>query len=250
MKIVISPEYERYADFIAGLPSRFEREGELLYFGRNTVKRYTSPDGGLWVVKRYRKPSPLQAMIYTFARKGKAERAFRNAGLFRAGGISTPHEIAYIEEKEHGLLSCSYYICENTYARPIAERLETDDFDRPLADAFAAFVADMHIRGIMHNDLNPGNVLYEEREGNFVFSVIDINRAWFSTDGKACPTYKCLENLTLFTGRMPLFEYVARRYVQCRGWRGDMVVAAVDRKIKHDRRWRRRKDFFRKFKKK
>lgn len=250
MKTVINEAYRKYADYIANLPSRFDSEGTMLYKGRNTVKRYDAPDGSKWVVKRYKKPSLPQAFIYTFVRKGKAERAFRNAAMFRQRGVSTPHEIAYIEEKDNGLMAYSYYICENTDAHPIAEKLEADDFDHSLADAFARFVARMHVSGAMHKDLNPTNVLYETTADGYEFSVIDINRASFTADGSPCPTANCLNNLTLFTGRMPLFRYVARRYAESRGWPDSMIQAAVDCKIKHDKRWRRRKDFLKKFKKK
>ena len=40
MKIVIHPDFMQTADFIKQLPQHFAQEGELLYEGRNEVRRY------------------------------------------------------------------------------------------------------------------------------------------------------------------------------------------------------------------
>jgi tRNA A-37 threonylcarbamoyl transferase component Bud32 len=252
MRIVLSPEYagdphtERFADTIA---ARFDTEGTVLYSDRNTVKSFTSERGKLLVVKRFKKLSALQQCIYTFFRKNKAIRAFNNAAALRRRGISTPHEIACIEEYRCGLLRRTYFITEFTDARPIRERLiEPEQFDRELAAAFAEFVAELHRKQILHHDLNPTNVLYTPTEQGYQFSVIDINRVTFGNSKRPLPPKVCFENLTRFTGRMDLFDYVIQRYIAARRWNDDMRIGALRIKARHDKAWRRRKSFLRRLK--
>ena len=40
MKIVINPLYKEFQTFIATLPEVFEQEGEIIFQGRNVLKRF------------------------------------------------------------------------------------------------------------------------------------------------------------------------------------------------------------------
>ena len=51
MKIVIHPDFMQTADFIKQLPQHFAQEGELLYEGRNEVRRYRVKNE--WLVVKY-----------------------------------------------------------------------------------------------------------------------------------------------------------------------------------------------------
>ena len=51
MKIVIHPDFMQTADFIKQLPQHFAQEGELLYEGRNEVRRYRVKNEWLVVKK-------------------------------------------------------------------------------------------------------------------------------------------------------------------------------------------------------
>lgn len=240
----------RMAEFVRSLPRRFDAEGTVLYAGRNIIKSFV-PDGERVVVKRFRLPVLPQRVIYSFFRKSKAERAFRNGGVLLQRGISTPLNIACLEEWEHGLFKYGYYVTDYDDASPIRERLiDPENFDRDLADAFAAFAAQLHRKGILDHDLNSTNVLYRRQEdGGYTFSLIDINRMDILPLGK-CPSPKqCMENLTRFTGHLNVYEYVLRQYAACRGWDADETVRrARTVKLRHDKRTRRRKIFFRRFK--
>lgn len=70
MKIVIHPDFMQTADFIKQLPQHFAQEGELLYEGRNEVRRYRVKNEWL-VVKKYKQPNIIQRIVYTFSRKAK-----------------------------------------------------------------------------------------------------------------------------------------------------------------------------------
>ena len=104
MRVIIHPDYCNLTDFINQLPATFDQHGELLYQGRNTVKRY-DVDGLQVVVKRYKHPNIYQRIAYTFFKSSKTERAYKYAALLRSMGVDSPHEVAYIEANRHGLFT-------------------------------------------------------------------------------------------------------------------------------------------------
>ena len=64
MKVIINPAYEHLRPFIESLPQRITAEGETIHEGRNLIKMLTAPDGLRLNVKRYHRPSLLNA-LYT-----------------------------------------------------------------------------------------------------------------------------------------------------------------------------------------
>lgn len=243
----------RVRTFIEQLPRLFDSEGKVLFTGRNSIKSYTlDPTDEILrevVVKRYKRPRFIQRLVYSFFRPTKAARAFRNAAELSRRGISTPCGIAYIEQKKYGIFTYGYFITSYNGAPPIAERLnDLPEFDRRLAADFAAFTAALHEKGILHHDLNSTNVRYHPCNDKYDFSVIDINRMKIYPAGTLPDRAACMENLTRFTGRMDLFEYVARCYIRARSWEENELDRMLRVKRTHDRRWKRRKAFFRKIK--
>lgn len=239
--------------FIGQIPRIFDSQGKLLFTGRNTIKSYTlDPADEILrevVVKRYKRPRFIQRLVYSLFRPTKAARAFRNAAELSRRGISTPCGIAYIEQKKYGIFTYGYFITSYDGTPPIAERLnELPEFDRRLAADFAAFAAALHDKGILHHDLNSTNVRYHNREEGYGFSVIDINRMKIYPPEVLPGRAACMENLTRFTGRMDLFEYVARCYIRARAWEEKELERMLRIKRTHDRKWERRKAFFRKIK--
>ena len=107
MKVIVHPEYRNLTSFVQYLPVTFDCNGELLYRGRNTVKRY-EVGGVCVVVKKYKHPNLIQRIAYTFFKKSKTERAYKFAALLREKQIDTPHEVAYIEIKKHGLFTTGF----------------------------------------------------------------------------------------------------------------------------------------------
>lgn len=246
MRIKINPKYNQLGSYIERIPDVFEQEGTAVFQGRNVIKSFVvSADEGdvTLVVKRYKRPNIFQKIGYSFFRSTKACRAYENALELQRRGFSTPEPYGYIEQRKKGLVDYCYFISDVDDSHPISEQLnDIEEFNHALAEDYAHFVARLHQKGIIDIDLNSGNVLYQQQaDGHYTFSLIDINRMTFYADTEYPPLAECMENLTRFTGRMDVFEYVAREYVKARGMSEDMVQCFVETKITHDRNWRRHK---------
>ncbi|MBO7546632.1 MAG: glycosyltransferase [Paludibacteraceae bacterium] len=145
--------------------SPFEK---VLHSGRNIIYE----QDGL-VIKQFAKPGPLKALIYGLFVKSKARRSYEYAGRLLSLGIATPEPVAYKEVRVCGLLRESYYVsrkssCPHTLQEPTLPMSATESIGR--------FIAKMHEVGILHRDLSPGNILFDD---NGHVEVIDLNRiAW------------------------------------------------------------------------
>lgn len=234
--------------FIEGLPASFLDGGQLLWDGRNKIRAYDNvlqgkTEGvGRMVVKRFKHLAPVQKMVYAI-RCHKAQKAFRNGLELTKRGFKTPVPLAFVEIRRGLWLTDAYYISGSTGLHCIEDHTDRDDWDRELATALARFVASLHEHGVLHHDLNDTNVLFERDEtGTYHFELIDINRMKFYPDGAKISIGKCIENLTRFTGRTDLFEYVIREYAKVRNLDEEaMALRSVAQKLRHDQRWRRRK---------
>lgn len=225
MRIVIQPNYQAAASLISQIPEEFEKSGEMIYNGRNVVKRFQT-DSGEWIVKRYKKPRFLQRVIYTFFRKTKAARAYLYAQRLQDLQIDTPEGIAYIENKEKGLISDCYFISKPCNDPALFSVLiETENYNPYLASCLAAFWVELHTKGVLHGDPNLDNVLYRKNEqGGFHFTLIDTNRSVF----KASLTPKeCLNNLKRVTHRRDLLSYIVAEYATLRQWDVERSIKQV-----------------------
>jgi tRNA A-37 threonylcarbamoyl transferase component Bud32 len=224
MRIEVHPQFREVSEFVQHIPFLFSTKGETLYEGRNCVKRFPSQLGDL-VVKRFKRPHILQRIAYTFFKKSKAERAYLYAGFFRERGIDTPHEVAFIEEKHGGLLRDSYFVCAVCPDAEIRDTLRRPDCPEALVRALAAFLVEVHTRGILHGDLNLTNILFrQEPDGHYHFTLIDTNRSRFL----ASPTRRdCLHNLRTLTHERPLLRRLLGAYCELRGWDTEACLQTV-----------------------
>ena len=88
MKIKINPKYEEMRSFIERIPDVFEKEGRVIYTGRNLIKVMEAPDGTVINVKRYHVPKGPNSLIYSLGiRKPKGERAFEYPMILEKKGI-------------------------------------------------------------------------------------------------------------------------------------------------------------------
>ena len=167
-------------------------------------------------VKRYRVPIFINRIAYTFFRKSKACRAYNNAFEVIKRGFETPESIAYIEEFKGGLLHYSYYISlQCPYRREIREYYQGPlQGNEALMTAFAQFTAALHEKGVCHEDYSPGNVLIAQIDGQYHFSLVDINRMTF----KPMNLEEGCKNFRRMFISDELYIFLAKKYAQCRNF--------------------------------
>lgn len=252
-KSSINPDFkecEPLKHFVNTLPAAFSSGGTMLWNGRNKIKSFALGHDKTMVVKRFKPLRPLQKLIYT-VRRHKARRAFENGMRLSQLGIATPLPIAFVELWQGRLLKDAYYLSAESNEPPIEDLIYRDDWNRELALAFAQFAAQLHMAGILHHDLNDTNVRYSIKDDQYAFSLIDINRMSFYDSIDDIPMKERIENLTRFTGRLDLFEFVIREYARTCGLDvEEFATVAMEQKKRHDRNWHRRKRLLHPFRKK
>lgn len=213
----INPEFGNLSEYIAGIPSFFEKEGTTLFRGRNEVKRFAAPDGTDLVVKRFGHLPTFRRLIYSTVAKSKARRAYDYGNRFLSLGYDTPKPVAYIEIRKRGVLADAYFISLYSDSAPLFEPLvKAERFDSELADDVAIMMASMHAGGVMHGDPNLKNILYrrQEENGRTVLTLIDTNRSHF---GKYLSMRRCLKNLMRVSHRRDLMRQIVGKYASLRG---------------------------------
>lgn len=152
-------------------------EGEVIYQGRNTLRRYEG-----YVIKQFAVPSLWRGIIYGLFAKSKARRSYEYAQ--RLGNL-TPAPVAYREVRIAGVLRESWYVCrESECTHTFNELIGNPSFPQreEILRAIGRFTAELHKRGIWHEDYSGGNILFEGRrkkEEGIKVQVIDLNRMSF-----------------------------------------------------------------------
>lgn len=222
-QLIINPIYKALKTHLEMLPTTFDKGGELLYAGRNVIKRFVWRDPAgrdcTVVVKRYAPMRWLQKLCYSTFFASKAKRAYLYAFELQKHGIDTPTPIAYLEVKRHVLLQRCFLVTSEcnlpdcTFLRNNAQAIAQSP---SLLQALAAFIVKLHTEGILHGDLNLSNILYQQQaDGTWHFAVIDINRTRFENQ----PSQRqCLANLVRLTHDRVLLHDLVSRYAALRGW--------------------------------
>lgn len=219
--LTIHPKYAGLRQWLEQLPQRFETEGEVIYDARNQIRlmnaRTDTEDKGLPVcVKRFHQPRFINRLIYSTLRKSKARRSYENGLYLLQHGVGTPEPIAYLEERQFGLLGFSYLVTlPSSLTRlhrefTLAYTPALDETIQPLA----RFTAHMHNEGILHLDFSPGNILWDQINGEYRFEVIDINRMRF---GEVSIREGC-HSLRRICARRSFFDTFADEYAAARGF--------------------------------
>lgn len=187
IKILVNPKYEQMRGLVESIPDVFEKEGRVIYKGRNLIKVMEAPDGTEINVKRFHAPKGLNRLIYSLGlRKPKGRRAYEYPYILEDKGIGTPTVIALIEQRNAlGLLGYTYFVTlQCNYGRTLYEvgNAKPGTYEK-LAKALAHFAADMHNRGVLHKDFTPGNVLWMQDGEGYHFMIVDINRMKFGKIG-------------------------------------------------------------------
>jgi hypothetical protein len=225
MKLVIHPDYQYLENFLMQLPQDFENNGTLVYKARNVLKTFYASDLEL-NVKKYRKPLLVNRIAYTFFRKSKARRAYENAEALLKCGFDTPQPVAYLELFSDGLLERSYFVSlQLTDFRMMREFADGSDVKgrEDIIRALGVYVADLHVKRILHLDLSVGNVLFRKENDVVKFWMVDLNRMRFCTIGKK----KGCRNFERLRGNDDFFRILVESYAAERGFDPELCLKNI-----------------------
>lgn len=242
LRVTIRPQFEGMRDFILRLPHVFEAEGEVMQDGRNLIKAFRAPDGTRLVVKRYHKPRGINKLVYSWGiRKPKGLRAYLYPDRLARVGIDTPVPVAYVEERTCcGLIAYSYFVSVmHPYRHRFYEWGNTPSCGyQGIARDLARFTARLHECGILHLDYSPGNILWEQVDGEYRFALVDINQLRFGPVGLRAGC----RNFARLWGQTEFFRLLAREYALQRHFDEDRVLHCILKyRAAYWKRYRRRK---------
>lgn len=224
-KIILNPRYQHLEDFVTHIPETFLSGGECIYDARNKIKVF-SYKGQLLNVKRYCIPIFFNRLAYLYLRQPKAVRAYNYALKLNTLHINTPDPVAYIIEKERGLLGYSYFISlQVPHSRRFYEfgTASLTPANRLILEAFGHFTAQLHEAGVYHQDYSPGNILFDCPAGGPEFCIVDINRMKFGPVSfrKGCA------NFARLWGPKNMFGIIARGYASVRGYNEEETLKEI-----------------------
>lgn len=254
MHIHVNTASEHLRDFAERLPELFDREGEVLHAGRNTIKAFEA-EGERLVVKRFKRPNLLRAVIYTFFRRSKARRSYEHAVRLRALGVDSPEPVAWSEYRRMERIPPPRTALRQLL-RLAALRLHPAVADhrtlpRSGDPARAGGLRPLHRAAPRERHRAPGlqprqHPLGPHPAGAYRFQLIDINRMHF--DDRPLSSRACMINLRRLSCPAVAFLYILDRYAETRGWdvddtllRGTFFRLAFGRRKQLRKRFRHRK---------
>lgn len=178
IQFYINPKFRFLSTEIEGIPQHDYVVEKTFRNRRNTVE-LVRIWGEEYVVKRYKRPTLANCVVYTLLRKSKAERAFNNAFYLKQHGIETAEPVAYIEQSKCGFFHTGWFISRYLPYKDVREVCDsiTDVQERKqFREAFMKFTNELCERHIMNKDYNSGNVLAYKKDGEYHFVLIDISR--------------------------------------------------------------------------
>ena len=184
--LILDPKFDALLPFAQNLHQTFKHFGVDIHVGRNRVKTFRVKDQ-VYCIKSFGRPTLANTIIYSFFRKGKAERSYLYAQRLLELGISTPQPVGFIEVYNRWkIMTNSYYLSlyePPTYTISQVFKENVAHKNRILQD-FAAFIAHhLHANGIYHKDFNGNNILvYPQANNQYHFSLVDLNRIRFNQD--------------------------------------------------------------------
>jgi len=201
---------ERTKDFIKNINLYFKQEDNIIIQeGRNIIKKIEYQEKE-YIVKFFREPNIINKIAYKIVKKSKAQKSY-----FNSLKISNfvPNAIGFIEFSKFGLLQDSYFISENfTYDFTIREALLDVNFHKKktIFKTFAYFTFQLHQQNIYHLDYSPGNILIKEKDGQYTFKIVDINRMKF----QVLDLETRLKNFAKLWAKDGDLEIIIREYAQ------------------------------------
>lgn len=223
MRVIVNRKYAHLQKAIEEIPRLFQKEGNVVYDGRNVLKRINLGDIDV-VVKSFKKPHLINRVVYSFFRQSKAERSYIYSMEIQQHGFDTPEPVAMIEQYQNGLLSHSYYICCYDGGETVRSLMDGKvKGNENKLSAFARYTAALHQAGILHLDYSPGNILIHQNSANeYTFSLVDVNRM------QLLPEIDCdtvCRNMCRLCISREVLTYIMTEYASVRGWDVESTVS-------------------------
>ncbi|MCJ7548005.1 MAG: hypothetical protein MUP30_14525 [Deltaproteobacteria bacterium] len=182
-------------------------------------------------VKEYRYPGPWQPGKELF-RGSKGRRGWLMGNGLVVRGIGGVFPQALLEKRRRGLLKEAFLIMEtpagyvelDRYLVKAFQAQKVDTRREAFLDAFADFMADLYLQGIIHRDLKTCNIMVREGEGTWHFGLVDMDDVRLD---KKIGLRRLLKGLMQLHTSTPLFMDMGERirflsrYLQVIG-RGDI----------------------------
>lgn len=224
--LVLHPSYAHLGEFMLSLPRLFaEGEGRLIHDGRNKLRRIEH-GGRTYVVKQYRRPNPVNRLVYGTLRPSKALRAYRNALSLIAIGVGTPEPVGYLNLRSGLLFDQSYLVTVASDCPYRYEDLFTQHF--PYADdvlrAVGRLTAQLHTHGMAHKDYGRANILFApETDGSVRLELVDLNRMHFGPLGLKAGC----KNFERLPATPHMHRLMAEAYAEARGFDADVCYRLI-----------------------
>lgn len=154
-------------DLIA-LPEQFFHDpcSQMLKNGRSsTVIRITLGQCD-WVIKRYNIKSGLHRIKRLFS-TSRARKSWYHAQKLVLFNVNVPYPIAFIDSKQMGMNSVSYYICEYVTGTPLSS-LHLEKEEPLLIQNVAALLKQVSLVESTHGDLKASNIIIKNNQAYLI----------------------------------------------------------------------------------
>lgn len=243
-RYTLHEQFHNCQDLLLNIKSYFKSSDELIHDARNKLK-VIDFEGQQIVVKAFRVPNLLNQLVYGTLRDSKAKKSFEHSLKLQELQITCPMPIGYIEFHDGLFLKESFFLSQRSnYDFTIREPLlvaDWPDHDR-IFRQFGEFTADLHEKGVLHNDYSPGNILVTKLEsGDYKFDLVDINRMRFGP----LSYQEKMKNLSKLWADESDMRLIATAYAEKMGYDSEKTARDM---IYYDRRNKNIKTFKRRLK--
>lgn len=241
-ELFVNPRFNHLKSFTEQLPENFDNSGNTIFSGRNIVKEYEI-NGEHLVVKSFGRVNAVNKFIYAHFRKSKAARSYLYSMHLINNGFGSPEPVGYINCYDGQVLKSSYYICCFTDDNAVEALFHLpQEKAEEAVRALARFSHKLHKKGIYHRDFNNTNILFNNNNSSYTFSLIDNNRMRF---GRYC--YKRgIKHMQRITIPDHLLAHFAMEYSALSNKNSNRVLNDMLRSRAAFKRKRERKERFKK----
>jgi len=222
--IFINPQYKEITNLMLRLRERFDKEGIVVYKGRNELKEFNVGEHS-FIIKSYKRPNFINQIAYVMFRSSKAERAYEYAEKLLHIGVQTPAPVGFFTERKWFLFNKSYFVslkseCPYTYNDLNKYEIASKD---TILKVIGKTTAILHNNGFLHKDYSGGNILFDETGEKI--EIIDLNRMHF---GKIDMQNGC-RNFERLNASCEMLKCMGEEYAINRGFDKEKCLELIER---------------------